>query len=125
MAHISFVYRTSASNCARLYNMTLAEISHTADELTFTPFLHTNEVWDSFALLCLLEDCQKYSRPLDLPHNGPQEHRFDAAMAARNERIQAEGLPQVRHYCRKCTRIFDDRADGGSRVGEHDCLIVP
>ncbi|KAI0083669.1 hypothetical protein BDY19DRAFT_865903, partial [Irpex rosettiformis] len=103
---------TSASNCARLYNTTLAELSHGTDQLPVSPFLQTNEVWDSFTLLCLLEDRQKNSTVLNLPHHGLQEHRFDQAMEERNERIQANGLPDVCHYCLKCTRMYDDRKGG-------------
>lgn len=99
--------------------MTCAEISHTADDLTVSPFLHTNEVWDSFVLLCLLEDRLKHSTVFDLPHTGLQEDRFDVAMHERNERIQTEGLPDVRHYCHKCTRFYDDRnTTGATEVGK-------
>lgn len=89
--------------------MNLAETSHTADELPFTPAIHMNEVWDAFTLLCLLEDRLQLSSVLVLPHKGLQEHRFDAAMQERNERIQLAGLPDVRHSCRKCTRTYDNR----------------
>ena len=57
-------------------------------------------------LLALLEDCQGWSKLLEVPHTGAQKDRFTAALCSRNLRFCMYGQPELRHYCNKCMRVF-------------------
>jgi hypothetical protein len=101
--------RTSATNCARLYNLCFKSES----EFLGWPFsfMATTElVWDSFVLLSLLEDCQRHLATLILPHTGLQRDWFTAAIRERNVRFRLPvyGQPNIRHYCKKCVRFYND-----------------
>ena len=63
-------------------------------------------MWDGFVLLALLEDCQRRSKVLKVPHTGLQKDRFTAALQQRNLRFRVHGQPESRHYCHKCLRIY-------------------
>lgn len=72
------------------------------------------QVWDAFIILSLLE----YRRDqdlgaLDVPHGGDQRERFRAATEERNSRIASFGQSELPHWCKKCTRLYDQRAIGG------------
>jgi hypothetical protein len=66
----------------------------------------TEQVWDSFVILALLEDCQHRSKTLEVPHTGAQKDRFTEPLRARNLRFRAHGQPELRHYCKKCLRVY-------------------
>jgi hypothetical protein len=99
--------RTSATNCARLYNLCFKSESDSL-EWPFSFLATTELVWDSFVLLSLLEDCQRRLATLILPHTGLQRDRFTVAIRERNIRFRLYGQPNIRHYCKKCVRFFDD-----------------
>jgi hypothetical protein len=69
--------------------------------------LTTENVWDAFVLLLLLEDHQARDMRLRLPHTGKQKDRFTDAMDERNERIVLQGQPEIAHYCDKCMRTYE------------------
>ena len=69
--------------------------------------LTTNQVWDTFIILGLLEDAQLQAKLLEVPHTGDQANRFKAAMEERNEWIILNSQPDaVRHACDLCMQIF-------------------
>jgi hypothetical protein len=70
--------------------------------------LTTEHVWDGFVLLALLEDCQRRSAALNIPHTGAQKDRFTAAIHVRNLRFRVHGQPELRHFCDKCLRVYGD-----------------
>ncbi|KAI0683441.1 hypothetical protein BC835DRAFT_1295834, partial [Cytidiella melzeri] len=98
----SLISGMAAGSSAKLYNMTLAEVSRRVAEFpAFSPFLHTNEISDSFVLLCLLQNSQKYSTVLDVPHHGLHEDRFKQAMEECNLHVSAvviDGI-NIGHPC--------------------------
>ena len=59
-------------------------------------------------LLSLLEDCHRRLATLVLPHTGLQRDRFTVATRERNIRFRLYGQPNIRHYCKKCVRFFED-----------------
>lgn len=101
----------SASNCTKVYNSTRATATYSIG-FEWSPYLDTEQVWDAFVLQALLEDHAARNMTLHLPHDGTQERHLREAMQTRNIRMQREGLLHVRHWCLKCTRIFDKRPDG-------------
>ncbi|KAI0078361.1 hypothetical protein K474DRAFT_1641748 [Panus rudis PR-1116 ss-1] len=116
-----FVSWTSATNLARLYELSFIPPTAKSSPLPFSPTLKTEDVWDAVVLLSLLEDCQRREQFLDLPHDGAQEVRFSAAMKARNDRIRLHGLPEVEHFCDKCTRFFPNE-DGSLK--KTSCIVI-
>lgn len=105
------VTRVPATNCAHTYE--LAQNRYGAAELPYDwPFggkLMTENVWDAFVILALLEDHTQCGAKLTVPHAGKQKDRFTSAMADRNERIIHEGQPEIAHYCDKCMRTYRDK----------------
>jgi hypothetical protein len=100
---------TSATNCARLYNLTLSSIvSPSTGDWAFGFTVTTEQVWDSFVILALLEDCQRRSKTLEVPHTGAQKDRFTEPLRARNLRFRVHGQPELCHYCNKCLRVYEN-----------------
>lgn len=117
-AHIVLTsFRTSASNCAQLYNISLAEPAWRKANPIDWPFvfkIQSWHVWDAFVILSLLEYNQANNLPcLNVPHGGSQRSRFAKAMQERNAHIRALGQQEVTHRCNRCTRYYDNRASGG------------
>ena len=108
--------RTSATNCAQLYNHTLARPPHQSSLPTNWPYsfnVQSWHVWDAFVILSLLEYRRDYRLGvLDIPHGGSQRDRFKEAMRERNAHVRLCGLGQVPHWCFKCTRFWDRRPEG-------------
>jgi hypothetical protein len=72
----------------------------------FSMDLRTEQVWDGFCLLSLLEDHALRHAVLTLPHDGQQKDRFTEAMRAHNLRIQQAGQEEYAHACKKCVRVW-------------------
>lgn len=66
----------------------------------------SDQVYDAFTILSLLEDCQLQKATLVVPHGGPANERFTEAMRARNNRFRITSQPVLFHYCNKCTRFY-------------------
>ncbi|KAJ3499227.1 hypothetical protein NMY22_g19532 [Coprinellus aureogranulatus] len=100
---------SSASNCARWYNESLA---HTAagvpdyPDWQFKLEVSSDQVYNGFTILSLLEDCDRRKEALNVPHTGDDKDRFREAVRIRNDRVRAYGLGQHHHTCSKCTRIL-------------------
>jgi hypothetical protein len=107
----NYTYRTSATNGARVYNTCLSRPENQPDSWQFGFDLRTEQVWDGFCLLSLLEDHAQHQSVLTVPNDGPQKDRFTTAMKARNLRIQQAGQNEYAHACNKCVRVWDP-ADG-------------
>ncbi|KAG1852774.1 hypothetical protein DFJ58DRAFT_841808 [Suillus subalutaceus] len=109
----------SATNCAHLYGIAHARRSRTdnVDDWQFGSSLTTEQVWDLFTLLALLDYLQPRDEHLIVPHDGDQKHRFTTAMYARNSRIVLEGQDELPHACCACMRIFES-PDGTLRRTE-------
>jgi hypothetical protein len=98
--------RTSATNCARIYNHTLARSNVFPSDWAFGSVLTTEHVWDSFVLASLLEDCRCRQQTLVVPHDGLQKDRFTSSIRARNQRFRLYSQPELCHHCRKCVRHY-------------------
>ncbi|KAF8799392.1 hypothetical protein BYT27DRAFT_7227884 [Phlegmacium glaucopus] len=99
---------TSATNCTRQYNLTLTN-SEPPVGWPFGFSVTTEQVWDGFVILALLEDCQQRFKVLKVPHTGAQKDRFTVALQRRNLCFCLHGQPESRHYCYKCLRIYKDK----------------
>jgi hypothetical protein len=99
-------FSVSATNCARLYNEAQSQDENVAHEWQFNLTVTTEEVWDAFVILALLDDHQLRNTRLCVPHGNSQSARYTAAMRARNERIITEGQDELPHACYGCMRLF-------------------
>src|SRR6266576_512309 len=70
--------RTSATNCAHLYNASLVNTEVTPRDVDwpFSFMVSDEHVWDAFVILALLEDCKRHSTLLTVPHTGLQKDWF-------------------------------------------------
>jgi len=73
----------------------------------FSPEVTSDEVYDAFTILSLLEDCQLQRSTLVVPHGGLAKDRFTDAVRARNTRFRLCSQPELFHFCDKCTRFYD------------------
>jgi hypothetical protein len=97
-------------NAARVYNTSLSDPDILLDSSEpdsqpdgwFSMDLRTEQVWDGFCLLSLLEDYALRNAALTLPHDGQQKDRFTETMRACNLRIQQAGQEEYAHACKKC-----------------------
>ncbi|KAG2037617.1 hypothetical protein BDR03DRAFT_1050033 [Suillus americanus] len=98
---------TSATNCARLYNMCLSQGKCAPDSYLVKFEITGDHVWDAFVITTLLEDCKRCMCSLTVPQTGNQQDQFMQAMIDRNRCIQLYGFEDVRqHYCNRCTRMY-------------------
>jgi hypothetical protein len=92
-----------------LYNLSLSStVPPSTGDWAFGFTVTTEQVWDSFVILALLEDCQQQSKTLEVPHAGAQKDRFTEPLHARNLRFRAHGQPELHHYCDKCLRVYEN-----------------
>ncbi|KAG2354022.1 hypothetical protein BDR07DRAFT_1495223 [Suillus spraguei] len=114
----------SAMKCACIYMLSLASISQEAfDEIAwpFKPKLSTENVWDAFVLLALLQDYDECTVYLTVPHQGMQKDRFKAAMEEMNEHIVHIGQPEINHICGGCMCVHEvEHSDG--EISHDDAL---
>ncbi|KAG2120003.1 hypothetical protein BD769DRAFT_1672044 [Suillus cothurnatus] len=98
---------TSATNCARLYNMCLSQGKQTPEGYHIKFEITGDHVWDAFVITALLKDSKHRMHSLTVPQTGDQRDRFTKAMMDRNCRIRLYGYEDVcRHHCNRCTRMY-------------------
>lgn len=97
---------TSATNCARIYNLTFSAHNAKPPGWRFSCEATSEQVYDAFTILSLLEDCFSQRTTLVVPHIGQSKERFTEAVNARNNRFRLTGQPELLHYCNKCTRFY-------------------
>lgn len=78
------------------------------DSLRFITTLTTENVWDAFTICTLIRQHERENRVVIVNHKGLQKVRFTALMEERNEHVILYGQDEVRHYCDKCTRFWED-----------------
>jgi hypothetical protein len=100
---------TSATNCARMFNMSIADDDLPAWQFNLS--LTSEHVFDGFTILCLLEDCLSQKRTLVVPHGGAARDRFSEAVRLRNKRFRLCSQPELFHHCKKCTRTYKGVCD--------------
>jgi CxC5 like cysteine cluster associated with KDZ transposases len=88
---------TSATNCARIYNTGFAAYTSNLKsgpvDWQFKLEVTSDEVYDAFTILSLLEDCQLQRSTLVVPHGGLAKDRFTAAVQTRNNRFRLCSQP--------------------------------
>jgi hypothetical protein len=94
-----------------VYNTCLSQPENQPDVWQFGFELRTEQVWDGFCLLSLLEDHAQRRTVLIVPDDGAQKDRFTDAMKSRNLRMQQAGQEEYAHACSKCVRVWEG-ADG-------------
>jgi len=118
-------FRTSASNCARIYNdgLALHSLSSSLPAAYSKKFvLDVENIWDGLCLSWLLEDADEREEVLVLIHDAPtQAKRLQPAMQARNLRMAGPGQEAWNHVCELCCWI-DTRSDG--RKGEFEINLL-
>lgn len=134
MSYNRLVNSVSATNCARLYNEAQARRDTLGYDWQFKMSVTTEEVWDAFIILALLDGHQDQGTRLCVSHGNNQSDRFTAAMQARNEKIITHGQEELPHACLGCMRLFM-LPDGTTRYTEvvvtdgvtvgHPCCAVP
>ncbi|KAF8884482.1 hypothetical protein BD779DRAFT_1443171, partial [Infundibulicybe gibba] len=97
---------TSATNGSRIYDTCLSHSKNQPPSWPFNFQLRTEHVWDGFVILALLEDLDKQSEFLVVPHTGDQKDRFTLAMQKRNQAMAHSGQPEWAHWCNKCCRVW-------------------
>lgn len=91
-------------------------LSKALTDWQFVSELTTENVWDAFIIVFLLEDKLCACQQLHVPRTGAQKDRFKEAMAARNKDIVLNGQPDaVGHACNKCFRKYE--TEDGERGG--------
>ncbi|KAA1474355.1 hypothetical protein DENSPDRAFT_840923 [Dentipellis sp. KUC8613] len=103
---LQMLVSVSASSCARIYNEGL-QVGPSDPLWQFSSTIRTEEVWDAFTLLCLLDDAERQHAMLHVPHTGEQHQRFTDAVKERNSRIELLGQAEHDHYCDRCTHFYD------------------
>lgn len=98
---------TSATNCARIFNASMTE--DVFPDWQFSLSVTSDQVYDGFTILSLLEDCISQQKTLVVPHGGASRDRFTEAICIRNNRLRLCSQPELYHYCKKCTRIFESK----------------
>jgi len=102
---------TSATNCARIYNEISQQLqSRSPISWLFNLLVTSSQVYDTFTLLSLLEDCQLQKPTIVVPHKGTLGasgmSRFAEAVHVHNECLRHCSQPEIFHYCNKCTRFY-------------------
>ncbi|KAF8065382.1 hypothetical protein FPV67DRAFT_1419290 [Lyophyllum atratum] len=133
---------TSASNCAKIYNQSLAQ-HHRCPTLParYSKSFHltTQDTWNSLFLYWLLVDHTENDTTLQLPHNeASQALRLDAALEQRNLRMVGTGQEGWAHRCDACCHVSNDDPEhptilhsvvvDGVTLGHpccsvHDCMV--
>lgn len=96
----------SATNCARLYDIAEVRCNPQDQDWQFRTSPTTEEVWDAFVILALLDGHQRCGSCLHIPHDNCQKDRYTVAMRARNEHIIMHGQDELPHACHGCMRVF-------------------
>ena len=99
---------TLATNCARFYNVAFCGDHRPPPDWQFGSTLNLEHVYNGFIILSLLEDHSLRQESLSVPHGGLDKDRYKVAMQARNIQMQLYSQPELRHYCKKCTRFLND-----------------
>ncbi|KAJ7612384.1 hypothetical protein DFH06DRAFT_1345128 [Mycena polygramma] len=83
-------------------------------------------VLDAFLLHSILRDKNSRQEILSLPHGGPQNHRYNEALAERNYRMAGTGQPMWAHACHRCVKIYQGEDGNWYRVtaGVHDGVTL-
>lgn len=100
--------RTSATNCARIYNMSMGDYTRSRQLETRSKGLQMDmeHVWNAFFLHALILDAIRSGTWLSLPNDDVQHsERYSPALCIRNEIYKAAGRPFWNHICDTCSKV--------------------
>jgi hypothetical protein len=104
------LFRTSATNCARIYNTSISNDSVQSSLPTDwqTSFdLDVEDVWNGFFSYALLLDHHERKEPLKVQHNASsQPECLRPALEARNIRMTGTGQEEWNHACQGCCYMY-------------------
>lgn len=97
----------SATNCAKFYNTAISpnrgrDLAKEMD-WQFKGEVTSDQVYNAFTALSLLEDSLRRDTQLQLPHTGDEKGRYTAAVELLNDRRRFYH-PEVYHSCDLCSR---------------------
>ena len=104
--------RTSASNCAAVYNRSLAQPQNQPKGWDFSFDLRPEHIWEGISHLAILEHYKKEGDIMTVSHGSDQKGRLAEAIQKRNKQFDNEGQPEWAHYCEKCIRWTKVDEDG-------------
>ena len=111
--HSQTLYRTSATNCSRIYNSSFTnEDVHPSLPAVWDHWLEmtVDDVWNGFFIYSLLLDHLEHDSILQLDHKAPsQVRRLQPALQARNARMRGTGQEHWNHACDLCSWVFTDQ----------------
>jgi hypothetical protein len=121
--------RTSATNCARIYNMSMGDYTRSRQLETGSKGLQMDmeHVWNAFFLHALILDAIRSGTRLSLPNDDVQHsERYSAALCIRNEVYKAAGRPFWNHICDLCSKVVvRDGVPGLYPISHFIPLTVP
>jgi hypothetical protein len=103
----------SASNCAEIYNMSLARPENQPSEWPFSFNLCQEHIWSGISHL---EHIEQEQEMLTVPHGSDQRDRLAEHIKMRNKLFMEKGQPEWAHYCENCVRFYLDK--DGNPSGE-------
>jgi len=112
--------RTSASNCAEIYNRSLTKPENQPVDWGFVFDLRGEDIWNGVSHLAILEHFESEGRILVVPHGSEQKDRLEAPIRQRNRLFAEKGQPEWSHYCEKCVRFFMD--ESGKPACKHSSI---
>ena len=98
------VNRTSASNCAAVYNQSLTQPQNQPKNWEFSFNLWPEDIWEGISHLAILEHYKKEGDTLTVPHGLDQKDQLAEAIQKHDQQFDNEGQPEWAHYCEKCIR---------------------
>lgn len=108
---LTFYCRSSATNCAHVYNEGLKRDKIAAElpaAYSKQLVLDTETVWNSLFLYWLIDDAVERGVSLQLRHDAPQNARLRDALEARNMRMVGPGQDAWNHTCDLCCWVNDE-----------------
>lgn len=115
-SHLTIKIRTSASNCAEIYNISLAVPENQPSEWPFSFNLRHEHIWSGISHLAILEHFEREQKTLTMNHGSDQRDRLADHIKTRNQLFAENGQPEWAHYCEKCVRFYLDK--DGNPTGE-------
>lgn len=105
-------HRTSAQNCARIYNEEAQAYPWGVDlpaDWPVTYDMHSEHVSEAFVIHALLEWHHDHNTVLEVPHKADNARiGFHEAVEARNRALAGPGHPEWNHACLRCTHHIKD-----------------
>jgi hypothetical protein len=119
--------RTSATNCARVYNLSMGDYSRNRqNQLGWRGMqMEMEHVWNGFFLHALILEAVCSESRLILP-NAEVHHleRFSGALHQRNEAYKGPARPMWNHICRLCSKVVLRDGIPGSYSLTHSLSVL-